>query len=200
MNEQRIAVIGFGLWGKNIVRNFYNLNVLDTVCDLDDEEFIEDSADKVIKRRYYRNNHMSDAEFDTKEVIETSDAQFEQCRQDQVSEQLYIASGMYAVEREIIKYAEKYALAVKAKGLYDAVLYMMDGVEDECQVIEEAKRLEKEELLSSYWADSPDSGKRRKYYKITQKGLRELEMQKEEWETYQKAVNRVIGGVQNAVG
>ena len=118
------------------------------ICDLDDEEFIEDSADKVIKRRYYRNNHMSDAEFDTKEVIETSDAQFKQCRQDQVSEQLYIASGMYAVEREIIKYAEKYALAVKAKGLYDAVLYMMDGVEDECQVIEEAKRLEKEELLA----------------------------------------------------
>ena len=60
--------------------------------------------------------------------------------------------------------------------------------------------LEKEELLSSYWADSPDTGKRRKYYKITKKGLQELEMQKEEWETYQKAVNRVIGGVQNAVG
>ena len=60
--------------------------------------------------------------------------------------------------------------------------------------------LEKEELLTSYWADNPDTGKRRKYYKITKKGLRELEMQKEEWETYQKAVNRVIGGVQNAVG
>lgn len=91
---------------------------------------------------------MSDAEFDTQEVIETSDAQFGQCGLDQVSDQLYIASGMYAVEREIIKYAEKYALAVKANGLYDAVLYMMDGVEDECQVIEEAKRLEKEELLA----------------------------------------------------
>lgn len=117
------------------------------ICDLDDKEFIEDSADKVIKRKYYRNNHMADAEFDTQEVIELSDAQFEQSGSDQVSDQLYIASGMYAVEREIIKYAEKYALAVKAKGLYDAVLYMMDGVEDECQVIEEAKRLEKEDLL-----------------------------------------------------
>lgn len=118
------------------------------ICDLDDEEFIEDSADKVIKRKYYKNNHMSDAEFDTQEVVKTSEAQFGQCGLDQVSDQLYIASGMYAVEREIIKYAEKYALAVKAKGLYDAVLYMMDGVEDECQVIEEAKRLEKEELLA----------------------------------------------------
>ena len=37
MKEQKIAVIGFGLWGRNIVRNFYNLNVLDVVCDLDDE-------------------------------------------------------------------------------------------------------------------------------------------------------------------
>lgn len=37
MQEQRIAVIGCGVWGRNIVRNFYNLNVLDTVCDIDDE-------------------------------------------------------------------------------------------------------------------------------------------------------------------
>ena len=37
MKEQRIAVIGYGMWGRNIVRNFYNLNVLDIVCDLDDE-------------------------------------------------------------------------------------------------------------------------------------------------------------------
>jgi len=37
MSEQKIAVIGCGLWGRNIVRNFYNLNVLDTVCDIDDE-------------------------------------------------------------------------------------------------------------------------------------------------------------------
>lgn len=37
MEEQKIAVIGCGVWGRNIVRNFYNLNVLDTVCDIDDE-------------------------------------------------------------------------------------------------------------------------------------------------------------------
>lgn len=118
------------------------------ICDLDDEEFIEDSADKVIKRKYYRNNHMSDVEFDTKEVIEISDAQFDRFDDKHESDKLYVASGMYAVEREIIKYAEKYALAVRAKGLYDAVLYMMDGVEDECQLIEETKRIEKEELLA----------------------------------------------------
>lgn len=37
MKDQKIAVVGFGMWGKNIVRNFYNLNVLDIVCDLDEE-------------------------------------------------------------------------------------------------------------------------------------------------------------------
>ena len=58
--------------------------------------------------------------------------------------------------------------------------------------------LEKEELLISHWADSPETGKRRKYYKITEKGLRELAKQKEEWETYQTAVNRVVNGVLSA--
>ena len=37
MVQQRIAVIGCGMWGRNIVRNFYSINVLDTVCDIDDE-------------------------------------------------------------------------------------------------------------------------------------------------------------------
>lgn len=36
MKQQKIAVIGCGVWGRNIVRNFYNLNVLEIVCDLDD--------------------------------------------------------------------------------------------------------------------------------------------------------------------
>jgi UDP-2-acetamido-3-amino-2,3-dideoxy-glucuronate N-acetyltransferase len=33
----RVAVIGAGYWGKNLVRNFHALNVLETVCDLSDE-------------------------------------------------------------------------------------------------------------------------------------------------------------------
>lgn len=37
MQNQKIAVIGTGMWGRNIVRNFYNLNVLDMVCDIDEE-------------------------------------------------------------------------------------------------------------------------------------------------------------------
>ena len=36
MKQQKIAFIGCGVWGRNIVRNFYNLNVLEIVCDLDE--------------------------------------------------------------------------------------------------------------------------------------------------------------------
>lgn len=32
-----IAVVGCGTWGKNLVRNFYNLGALHTICDLDKE-------------------------------------------------------------------------------------------------------------------------------------------------------------------
>ena len=46
MKKQKVAVIGCGLWGRNIVRNFYNLEVLDTVCDLDTENL------KKIKEQY----------------------------------------------------------------------------------------------------------------------------------------------------
>ena len=37
MKPFKVGVIGSGIWGKNIVRNFYNLNVLHTVCDIDQE-------------------------------------------------------------------------------------------------------------------------------------------------------------------
>lgn len=45
MNNQKIAVIGCGVWGRNIVRNFYNLGVLDTVCDIDEENLAKVSKD-----------------------------------------------------------------------------------------------------------------------------------------------------------
>ena len=33
----KIAVLGCGVWGKNLVRNFYNLEALYSVCDMDSE-------------------------------------------------------------------------------------------------------------------------------------------------------------------
>ena len=41
-----VAVVGCGIWGRNIVRNFYNLGALHSVCDLDEENL------KMIKELY----------------------------------------------------------------------------------------------------------------------------------------------------
>ena len=43
-NNKFIAVLGCGVWGKNIVRNFYNLGALHTVCDLDHENLAKMKA------------------------------------------------------------------------------------------------------------------------------------------------------------
>lgn len=37
MQKRKIGIIGAGLWGRNIIRNFYNLGYLHTVCDIDEE-------------------------------------------------------------------------------------------------------------------------------------------------------------------
>ncbi len=36
MELPKVAVAGCGAWGKNLIRNFYQLNVLDAVCDVSD--------------------------------------------------------------------------------------------------------------------------------------------------------------------
>jgi len=42
-------------------------------------------------------------------------------------------------------------------------------------------RLEEQLLIESYWQKS-EAGRQRKYYRINERGLKELEMQKKQWE------------------
>ena len=51
--------------------------------------------------------------------------------------------------------------------------------------------LETEGYLSSYLVDV--SGRSRKYYKITDKGLKQFEEEKEEWSLFTKSVSKVLG-------
>ncbi len=43
--EKSIAVIGSGYWGKNLVRNFSELEALKTVCDLN-KDVLKDFKEK----------------------------------------------------------------------------------------------------------------------------------------------------------
>ena len=50
---------------------------------------------------------------------------------------------------------------------------------------------EQEGLVKSYWQDG-ERGKRRKYYHITDRGLKMLSKSTEDWRSYSTAVEKVI--------
>ena len=50
--------------------------------------------------------------------------------------------------------------------------------------------LEKENFLESYWDDS--DGRKKKYYHLTNKGQKQIMEKKEEWQVFQKSVNKVL--------
>ena len=56
---------------------------------------------------------------------------------------------------------------------------------------------EKDGYVVSYW-EGKEGERRRKYYHLTKKGIKVLQENKQEWESYSKAVDKVIGGVANA--
>lgn len=54
--------------------------------------------------------------------------------------------------------------------------------------------LENALAVQAYWQES--GGRKRKYYRLSQKGRQLLEEKREEWNAYAKAVNQVMGGAQ----
>ena len=52
--------------------------------------------------------------------------------------------------------------------------------------------LEKEDLLSSYEKET-ESGRKRRYYHLTEKGVRELAAQRAQWQAFSAAVDKVVG-------
>lgn len=55
------------------------------------------------------------------------------------------------------------------------------------------RRLQKEECLQVY--DLEYAGRNRRYYKITDKGMRQLRLYREEWRNYSNKINSIFEGV-----
>ena len=51
-------------------------------------------------------------------------------------------------------------------------------------------RLEEQQLIESYWKGS-EAGRKRKYYRIKEAGLKELELQKRQWEMVNSALSKI---------
>lgn len=54
-------------------------------------------------------------------------------------------------------------------------------------------KLENSGFVTSYMAKG-DTGKERKYYKITNKGEKQLAEEKQKWDIFSLSVNKVVGG------
>ncbi|WP_291653142.1 PadR family transcriptional regulator [Clostridium sp.] len=52
------------------------------------------------------------------------------------------------------------------------------------------KRLEKNEFIESYWDESLKVGAKRKYYKITKRGIKYFKQKKSEWEFLKGVLNK----------
>lgn len=56
------------------------------------------------------------------------------------------------------------------------------------------KRLERKGLLASYWGQEPAMSGRRKYYQITESGIKKLDQHLAEWNKINKLMQLCIGG------
>ncbi|MGO1751477.1 MAG: PadR family transcriptional regulator [Psychroflexus sp.] len=75
-----------------------------------------------------------------------------------------------------------YEIIKNVKDISDGKLAFKDGT-----LYPVLHKLEKRELIESYWKIA-ESGKKRKYYKICEKGEKELSSEKENW----KIINQII--------
>lgn len=123
------------------------------VQDSSDDKFIKRYANNIIEDEYFKYDNLAEADTETQELKESCKAELDKCEaiddeDERNLRKLYISSGMFAIEEEIVKYAKKYALAVKAKGLYDGVAHIIDGVEQGYAAVESQASKSKEEITN----------------------------------------------------
>ena len=115
----------------------------------------KESTSEVETGMYFKLDKIADADNETKQLIEECMEELKKCDNPDDSslypilQRMYVNSGMYAIEKEIIKYAQKYALAVKAKGLYDGIKSVVTFIKDDYEVIETQARHSKEEIAKN---------------------------------------------------
>ncbi len=133
------------LWLANHRNEINNTPVVDPLLMKADNSEVETGM-------YFKLNQMAHADNETKQMIDDCLEELKKCDSSgdtglaPILQRIYINSGMYAVEKEIVKYAQKYALAVKAKSLYDSINSVVSFIRDDYEAIEAQARLSKEQI------------------------------------------------------
>lgn len=133
------------LWLANHRNEINNTPVTDPLLMKSDNSEVETGM-------YFKLNKMAHADNETKQMIDDCLEELKNCDTpgdnslEPILQRIYVNSGMYAVEKEIVKYAQKYALAVKAKSLYDSINSVVNFIRDDYEAIEAQARLSKEQI------------------------------------------------------
>jgi len=102
-----------------------------------------------------------------------------------VSKDLIAASAtplILAILKESDSYG--YAIIKRVKEMSENELVWTEGM-----LYPVLHRLEEQMLIESYWCKS-ETGRQRKYYRIKESGLNELELQKKQWEIVHSALSK----------
>lgn len=133
------------LWLANHRNEINNVHVVDPLLMKKEDSEIDTGM-------YFKLNKMANADNETRQMLDACEKELQSCDDtddkslNPILHRIYVNSGMYAVEREIIKYAQKYALAVKAKGLYDGISSVVNFIKDDYKAIEAQARLSKQQI------------------------------------------------------
>lgn len=136
------------LWLANHRNEINNDHVSDPLL-------LKDKNADVDTGMYFKLNNMATADSDTEQMMDDCMKELENCDKSDdksiypILQRIHVNSGMYAIEREIVKYAHKYALAVKAKSLYEGIISVVNFIRDDYEAIEAQARLTKQQITEN---------------------------------------------------
>ena len=89
----------------------------------------------------------------------------------------------------ILEKKDSYGFEIAKNVLDETTFELKDGT-----LYISLKRLESKWLIESYWQSSQGPGNRRKYYKITEEGIRNLDLKVQEWIFVKKIMDKYLDG------
>ena len=119
---------------------YYAIAQKNGVVAKSDERLLKLDSPKILDEefgQYYRHDRCASSEYATKLLLDKCATEFERAEDgEDFSQQIWVASGLYALETEIREYGEKYASAVKAFSIIDGVDKALGRLNRNAQSIE----------------------------------------------------------------
>lgn len=122
----------------------------------DDEDFFDNDVEKCFKSKngkYYRHNHFGHSQFSTNQMISSADSALEKAVNDNDDFAKYdICSGIYSLEREILRYGKRHAFSIKTMALIKNMEDMLKSIRNmvqETEIDTKSNSLDIKDKLSS---------------------------------------------------